>query len=73
MNYEQLNDQFETLLIDACKVHLKPTINPYTYANVTLDTLWNGEKYSDHDNEDYYYEIRAQHTIDNLPVIVRLP
>lgn len=73
MNYEQLNDQFERLLIDACKLHLKPTIDPYTYANVTLDTLWNGEKYSDHDNQDYYFEISARFTIDGVPVIVRLP
>ena len=73
MTQDQLNDQFERLLIDSCKVNLKPSIDPYTYSNVTLDTLWNGEKYSDCDNQDYYHEIKGRYTIDDVPVIVRLP
>ena len=67
MNYEQLNDQFETLLIDACKQHLKPTIEPYHYANVTLDQLFDGITYG-----QYYFEIPARDTHDKLPVVVHL-
>jgi hypothetical protein len=73
MNYEHSNDTFERLLIDACKQHLKPSISEYAYSTVVLNELWNGEKYSDHDNEDYYHEIKGQYTIDGVPVIVRIP
>jgi len=61
------NDLFERMIIDACKSNLKPTIEPYTYATVTLDQLFDGVTYG-----EYYFEIPARDTWSKLPVVVHL-
>ena len=73
MSTEHNNDTFERLLIDACKANLKPTIDPYAYATVTLDSLFNGTLYESPSGSPYYFEIPKKHTHHNQPVVVHLP
>jgi len=61
------NDLFERMIIDACKSNLKTTIEPYTYATVTLDQLFDGVTYG-----EYYFEIPARDTLSGLPVVIHL-
>ena len=72
VNLERYNDTFERMLIDACKSNLKPTIEPYTYATVTLDALFNGTLYASPDCTNYYFEIPARDTWSKLPVVIHL-
>ena len=72
VNLEHYNDTFERMIIEACKQHLKPTIEPYTYATVTLDELFNGTLYASPDNTKYFFEIPARDTLSGLPVVIHL-
>jgi hypothetical protein len=66
------NDLFERMIIDACKANLKHTIEPYTYATVTLDELFNGTLYASPDCTKYYFEMPARDTLSGLPVVIHL-
>ena len=64
------NKQFESLLLAECIRYVK--ISPESYCRVTLDSMWNGETYSDNDGNDYYHEIRATRTKSGAPCVVTL-
>ena len=72
VNLEHNNDLFERMIIDSCKANLKPTIDPYAYATVTLDALFDGTLYTSPDCTKYYFEIPARDTWSKLPVVVHL-
>jgi hypothetical protein len=64
------NEQFEAVLTEACKKHLKPEIDAEKYASLSLDELWDGETYSDADGDRFYFEIPARYTKSGNPVVV---
>ena len=72
MSTDHNNDTFERMLIDACKANLKPTIDPYTYANVVLDEMFNNGTYTSPDSTPYYYEISKHDTYNMQPIVVHL-
>ena len=61
--------QFETALRDAAKQNLRPEIDVEKYVNITLDEIWDGEKYCDAGGYTYH-EINASDTWHGRPVVV---
>jgi hypothetical protein len=64
------NQDFEYHFIEACKANLREEIDPYTYATITLNELWNGTRYTSADGTDYYYEIRSIDTWHKRPIVI---
>jgi hypothetical protein len=66
------NDAFERLLIEAFKNNLHSSKDIYSYANVTLDSLFINDRYESSDGTCYYFEIPACDTWHKRSVVVKL-
>ena len=67
-------DEFERMLKNACREHLKSDIDAEHYAECTLDEMHTSddEPYSLPAASDWHCEIPARHTKDGLPRVVSL-
>lgn len=63
------NIEFEIALRDAATKNLRPEIDVEKYVNITLDEIWDGEKYCDAAGHTYH-EINASDTWHGRPVVV---
>ena len=63
------NADFEIALRIAAHENLRPEIDVEKYVNITLDEMWDGEKYCDAGGYTYH-EINASDTWHGRPVVV---
>ena len=71
-NVAELNKNFETALLDACKEHLREGLQSMVklYVFATLDEMWNGETYVSEGGTPLYHEIPARQTKTGNPYVV---
>ena len=72
MNTDAKNAKFEKALIDACIENLRDHIDPYHYADVTLNQLWLNGSYESPGGTAYYFEIPARDTKFKRPHVVTI-